>query len=121
MHRYLLVPILGTLLFASCVASVGPHGTQVAIAPPLPVVVELGSPYYVYSGYHYYYHGKRWYYAPSRGARWVALPRGHYPREVRYRTDYRDRYRSYDRYRDDRRYHGDDRYRRGDHDDRWDD
>jgi hypothetical protein len=79
-----------TLVFAaficvSCAAYVGPHGASVAIAPPLPVVVELGEPYYVYGGYHYYYHDERWYYSQSRDGRWIDLPRDRYPREVRFK------------------------------------
>ncbi len=34
------------LMCMSCVASVGPHGTSIAIAPPLPAYVELYEPYY---------------------------------------------------------------------------
>ena len=84
MNRYLMAPAAGVLLFlTSCVATVGPRGTHVAIAPPLPAVVEISGPYYVHAGYRYYYHGRRWYYAPARGKHWIVLPRDRYPREVR--------------------------------------
>ncbi|MEE4608231.1 MAG: hypothetical protein V2L15_05035, partial [Desulfobacteraceae bacterium] len=105
MYRYLLIPMAGMLLFlTSCVATVGPHGTYVSVAPPLPMVVELASPYYVHSGYNYYYHGKNWYYAPAKGKRWVALPKKHYPREVRFRNERSDRSRYQKHYRHDERY-----------------
>ena len=112
MHRYLFIPILGMVLLAACVAAVGPHGAQVAIAPPLPAVVELVNPYYVHAGYDYHYYGQRWYYAPSKGGRWIVLPRDRYPKEVRFKGEKRDQYRG------DRQNHHDDRYRRGDRD-RW--
>ena len=84
MHRYPLIPILGMLLLASCMASVGPHGAQVAIAPPLPPLVELATPYYAHAGYRYYYNANRWYYAPSKNERWIVLPKDRWPREVRF-------------------------------------
>ena len=128
MNRYLMIPMAGTLLFlTSCVATVGPRGTHVAVAPPLPAVVELVSPYYVYSGYHYHYRGKGWYYASSKGGRWIALPRHHYPRVVRFKNDRSERYPRYKHHRDDDRYRRgnhhfhDDRYRRSADRDRWDD
>lgn len=115
MYRYLFIPMAGMLLLlTSCVATVGPHGTYVSVAPPLPAVVELVGPYYAHSGYNYYYHGNNWYYAPAKGKRWVALPRKHYPREVRFRNERSDRFRYPQHYRDG------DRYRRGDRD-RWHD
>lgn len=75
----------GTLLNAGCVLRAGPHGAGIAIAPPLPVVVELADPYYYQSDYHYYHNKDRWYYSRSRGGPWVELPRDRYPREVRYK------------------------------------
>lgn len=128
MYRFLLIPIAGLLLFlTSCVATVGPHGTHVAVAPPLPAVVELVSPYYVHSSYHYYYRGKTWYYARSRGERWIALPKDRYPKVVRFKNEDRKRYQRHEQHRDDDhyrrddRYRHDDRYRRGGDRDRWDD
>jgi len=84
--------ILAAFMCVSCAVRVGPYGAGVAIAPPLPVAVELVDPYYVYRGYHYYYHNDRWYYSRLRDRRWIALPRDHYPREVRFkgRRDERD-------------------------------
>jgi hypothetical protein len=89
--------IVFTIIFAafvcvSCAASVGPHGASVAIAPPLPLSVELYDSYYVHGGYHYYHYNDRWYYSQSKGGPWIDLPRDHYPREVKYksRSDERD-------------------------------
>jgi len=95
---------LGMGLFCtSCVAAVGPHGTTVTVAPPLPVVVELYEPYYVYKNYHYYYKGERWYYSSSKAGPWTELPRDRYPREIRHKGPV------YDRDREDRQGKGDDR------------
>lgn len=78
--------ILAVFLFAACVMTAGPHGASVAIAPPLPVVVELtDTPYYFHSGFHYYFDNDRWYYSRNQGGTWIDLPRKHYPKEVRYR------------------------------------
>ena len=85
MKKLLLPLIVATFMCVSCAAYIGPHGASVAIAPPLPVVVGLGEPYYVYGGYHYYYHDERWYYSQLRDGRWVDLPRDRYPREVRFK------------------------------------
>lgn len=84
--KQILLPIIFAALFCvSCAAYIGPHGASVAIAPPLPVTVELVEPYYVYGGYHYYYDNDRWYYSQSRDGRWIDLPRDRYPKEVRYK------------------------------------
>ena len=77
--------MLASFLCAACIMTAGPHGARVAIAPPLPVVVELDSPYYVHSGFHYYYNNDRWYYSQKQGGPWTDLPRDRYPREVKYR------------------------------------
>lgn len=84
------------LMCMSCVASVGPHGTSIAIAPPLPAYVELYEPYYVYRNYHYYHHDSRWYYSESRGGPWIDLPKNHYPREVRYKKSKPSEQKRYD-------------------------
>jgi hypothetical protein len=93
MKKFFLTVIFAASMCVSCVATVGPYGTGVAIAPPLPATVELVDPYYVYGGYHYYYNNDRWYYSRSRDGRWIELPRDHYPREVRFKgqRDERDR------------------------------
>ena len=83
MRKLLFSLIFLTITATSCVATVDRYGVGVSIAPALPVVVELESPYYVYGGYYYYYHGDRWYYSRARGGPWVALPRDRYPREIR--------------------------------------
>jgi hypothetical protein len=85
MTKCLFTLVFAALVCASCAATVGPYGASVAIAPPLPVVVELADPHYVYGGYHYYYHDDRWYYSPSKAGRWIDLPRDRYPREVRFK------------------------------------
>jgi hypothetical protein len=85
MKKLFLTVIFAASMCLSCVATVGPHGAGVALAPPLPATVELVDPYYVYGGYHYYYHDDRWYYSQSRDGRWIDLPRDHYPREVRFK------------------------------------
>lgn len=91
------------LFCASCVATVGPHGTTVTVAPPLPVVVELYEPYYVYKNYYYHYKGERWYYSSKKTGPWTELPRDRYPREIRHKGPV------YDRDREDRQGRGDDR------------
>jgi len=92
MKKLFFTIIFAAFMCVSCVAAVGPHGTSVAIVPPLPLIVELGDPYYFHGGYHYYYHSDRWYYSQSKGGPWIDLPRDRYPREVRYkgRSDERD-------------------------------
>lgn len=85
MKTLFLASIFAAIMSVSCVATVGPHGSSVAIAPPLPLTVELVDPYYVHGGYHYYYNSDRWYYSQSRSGPWIDLPRDRYPREVRYK------------------------------------
>jgi hypothetical protein len=85
MKKCFLTLIFAASMCLSCAAYVGPHGASVAIAPPLPVTVELEDPYYVYGGYHYYYDNDRWYYSQSRDGRWIDLPRDRYPKEVRFK------------------------------------
>lgn len=78
----LVVPFM----FAGCLMWSGPGG-GVTVVPFLPPVVVLGEePYYVHEGYHYHYRNEGWYYANSRNGPWSALPRDHYPREVRFRN-----------------------------------
>jgi hypothetical protein len=80
----------------------GPRGTSVAIAPPLPIVVEMADPYYVYGGFYYYYRDDRWYYSHSHGGPWIDLPRDRYPREVRKKGNGHDRGKGWKRGHDDR-------------------
>jgi hypothetical protein len=65
----------------------GPEGSGAVIVPPLPVIVELDlDPYYYHGGYYYHYHDDhRWTYSPSKGGPWHDLPRGHYPKEVKWK------------------------------------
>jgi hypothetical protein len=85
MKKLWIAVLLAALLSAGCVMTAGPHGASLAIAPPLPVVVELADPYYFHGDFHYYYNNDRWYYSRSRGGPWVDLPRDRYPKEVRHR------------------------------------
>ncbi len=85
MKKIFLTSFLAASICLSCVAHVGPHGSHVAIAPPLPLIVELGEPYYVYGGYYYHYDNDRWYYSRSQGGPWIDLPRDRYPKEVRFK------------------------------------
>lgn len=77
--------VFAVLLTSACVMTTGPQGTTVAVAPALPVVVDLYEPYYVHGGYFYYYSNNRWYYSNHRSGPWIDLPRDRYPREVRHR------------------------------------
>jgi hypothetical protein len=83
MKKVFLALIFAMSICVACVVAPGPSGPEVAIAPPLPLTVELVDPYYVYGGFHYYYNNDRWYYSHSRGGPWRDLPREHYPKEVR--------------------------------------
>jgi len=85
MKKLSLALLLAALLCAACIMTAGPHGAGIAIAPPLPIVVELNDPYYEHGGYHYYHNNDQWYYSQSRGGPWVNLPRDRYPKEVRYK------------------------------------
>jgi len=97
MHRTLYAALLAALLPAACY--VVPADSDYVVAPALPVVVELGvEPYYYHSGFHYYYHDRRWDYSRARTGPWKALPRERYPREIRYKDRHdRDRDGSRDR------------------------
>ncbi len=85
MKKFLFTLVLGLagFLCAACVMTAGPHGASISIAPALPLVVELDTPYYVHSGYHYFYDHDHWYYSQREGGPWVELPRDRYPKEVR--------------------------------------
>lgn len=106
LDKMLYGALLSALLLPACVVAPGHHGREVA--PALPVVVELHlEPYYFHRGFYYYFHDDHhWSYSRSRGGPWTALPREHYPKEVRFkdRRDWgRDRGRDDDRDRDYRR------------------
>ena len=76
---------LAATLMSACV--VGPYddGYATVVAPPLPLIVELGvDPFYAYGGFHYHYDNGFWRYARNRSGPWIDLPRSHYPRETRY-------------------------------------
>lgn len=88
MFRTLIVAALASLTLSACVIAPGPYDRGVAVAPPLPVIVELGPRLYFYQHrYHYQYehHDDRWRYATSRSGPWMDLPRSHYPREIRFK------------------------------------
>ena len=59
--------LFSVLLCTACMVTAGPRGAGIAIAPPLPIVVELADPYYVHGGYHYYHNNDQWYYSQSQG------------------------------------------------------
>jgi hypothetical protein len=87
MSRKAIVLALLCAVFAGAGCLVpGPGGRPVLVVPPLPYLVELGvEPYYFYEGFHYHFLNNVWYYAHERGGPWMKLPRGHYPKEVRYK------------------------------------
>jgi hypothetical protein len=102
MFRKLYVALLAAPLLTACVVVPDRHGDGFAIAPALPLVVELGvEPYYYHSGYYYYYSNNNWSYSNAKTGPWRELPRDRYPREVRSRGHGDDRGRGRDR---DRRY-----------------
>lgn len=111
--------IFVTFMLSACVVATGPGGQiGVAIAPPLPVVVELGSPgeLYFYGNYYYQHRDNDWYYSRSRSGPWDSLPRDRYPREVRYKGRAGD----WDKDRNqDRGHNGDDRRGHEIHKDKW--
>lgn len=91
--KKILIPtgIMLCLLMTGTAMSMGspprPPGVDVVVSIPLlPPIVELREePYYNHRGYYYYYDNDRWYYAKSKRGPWVDLPRGHYPKETRYK------------------------------------
>jgi hypothetical protein len=94
MKKIFLAVLLVAVMLSACVVP-GRRG-PVVVVPPLPSIVVLEEePYYYHSGYYYYYQNDRWSYSKSRSGPWAELPRGHYPKEVRFkergRSDERDR------------------------------
>lgn len=82
-----LVLLAAFITLSACVlVPAGHRGPGVVLAPPLPAIVVLEEePYYYNSGYHYYYNDDRWFYSKDRGGPWVDLPRGHYPKDTRFK------------------------------------
>lgn len=87
MKRAISVVLLGCLLLTGCIMYTGHGGSGVAVVPPLPAIVELDlEPFFFHSGYVYRYHDdNHWTYSPSRNGPWRDLPRGHYPKELRWK------------------------------------
>ena len=86
MKKIFLTMLLVALMISACVVVPGRRGHGVIVVPPLPSIVVLEEePYYHHSGYYYYYQNDRWSYSNSRSGPWVELPRGHYPKEVRFK------------------------------------
>lgn len=86
MDRRSIIVAPAALLLSGCVVAPADRGYGVAVAPALPMIVELDlEPYYFYSGFYYFYDNDRWRYSNSRSGPWMDLPRSHYPKEVRFR------------------------------------
>ncbi|MEW6713638.1 MAG: hypothetical protein AB1306_00905 [Nitrospirota bacterium] len=75
------------VMLSACVfVPAGRHGAGVLVVPPLPAIVVLEEePYYYHSGYYYYYNNDRWFYSHEKRGPWIDLPRGHYPKDIRYK------------------------------------
>ena len=100
MNRMPIVAPLMALLLSACVLVPADHGSEMAVVPALPLIVELGvEPYYYQRGYFYHYDNNSWRYSNSRSGPWADLPRSHYPRETRFkgRADGRGGDRDHDR------------------------
>ena len=86
MKRIIFAVLLAAGILSACVVASGPHGHSVVVAPALPTIVVLEEePYYYHSGYYYYYRSGGWSYSHSKNGPWAELPRGHYPKEVRFK------------------------------------
>ena len=87
------------IMLNACVfVPAGRHGSGVVLVPPLPAIVVLeDEPYYYNSGYYYYYNNDRWFYSHERRGPWVDLPRGHYPKETRFKGRHDDRGKDWNR------------------------
>jgi len=82
----LVVILAAFIMLAACVfVPAGRRGSGVVVVPPLPAIVILEEPYYYHSGYYYYYQNDRWFYSNAKSGPWVDLPRGHYPKETRFK------------------------------------
>jgi hypothetical protein len=91
MKSWMLVPAASALLLTGCLVAPRPGG-GLEMIPMLPAVVEIGPDAYVaHGGYHYFYANERWYYASSKNGERRELPRSHWPREVRRRSEERPR------------------------------
>ena len=91
MKRHACVWLLGVCMLWGCLVVPGPRGTAVVV-PALPTIVELDvEPYYFYSGYYYYYNNDHWFYGHAKNGPWVELPRGHYPKETKWKGKGRGR------------------------------
>ncbi|MBA3014516.1 MAG: hypothetical protein KKD63_00765 [Proteobacteria bacterium] len=104
MKRVWILTLLSLVWLTACAVVPARHGhgpDGVMVVPLLPSVVVLDvEPFYFYSGFHYHYLRDRWYYSKSRRGPWFDLPRGHYPKEVRFKEKHRDKYRDIDKRRD---------------------
>lgn len=84
LKMFYLAP-LAALMLSACVVVPTHRGHELAVAPVLPVVIDLGvNPYYQQSGYYYWYNNNSWSYSNSRSGPWTSLPLDRYPRETRY-------------------------------------
>lgn len=88
MMRHVFVALFGALMLSGCLMIAGPEGTEVMVVPPLPAIVELDfEPFFFHRGYHYHYRDdNHWSYSRSKDGPWNDLPRGHYPKEVKWKN-----------------------------------
>lgn len=99
MNRTLISALFVVSLLTACVVVPGGRHGGPVLVPLLPPLVMLDAePYYFQGGFHYHYNNGSWLYSTSRSGPWIDLPRGHYPKEVRFRgkDDQRGRGRDHD-------------------------
>lgn len=87
MKKFVFAALSGLFLITGCLMYAGPQGSGVMVVPPLPAIVELDmDPFFFHSGFYYHYHDdNHWTYSPSRNGPWKELPRGHYPKETKWK------------------------------------
>ncbi|MDO8282581.1 MAG: hypothetical protein Q7U10_08185 [Thermodesulfovibrionia bacterium] len=92
------------IMFAACVlVPAGRQDSGMVIVPRLPeLVILVDEPYYYHSGYYYYYQNNRWFYSHAKSGPWMDLPRGHYPKEVKYKGRDNDKDKGWKRGNDDK-------------------
>lgn len=87
MKSRVVVLMSSVFILTACLVRSTPGGGMEVI-PILPTVVEIGDDnYYEHNGYHYFYSNDRWYYSDRRDGNRRELPRDHWPRETRHRSN----------------------------------